>query len=113
MKILITGGAGFIGSHLAEAYLRKGDEVYVIDDLSTGSMDNIQALKEDKEYADRFFVTIDTILNHEAMIELTGTCDMVLHMAAAVGVRYILDNPLESIQTNIQGTEKVLELSKE
>jgi len=110
MKVLITGGAGFIGSHLAEAYLEKGDEVYVIDDLSTGSMDNLDPLKNDHSFNKRLFVTIDTILNHEAMIELTGTCDLVLHMAAAVGVRYILDNPLESIKTNIQGTEKVLEL---
>jgi UDP-glucose 4-epimerase len=112
MKILITGGAGFIGSHLAEAYLERGDDVYIIDDLSTGSMDNIQFLKEDKKFSDRIFVTIDTILNHESMLELIGTCDMVIHMAAAVGVQYILDNPLKSIKTNIQGTEKVLELCK-
>lgn len=110
MKILITGGAGFIGSHLAEEYLKRGDDVYIIDDLSTGSMDNIQFLKEDQRFKEKLFVTIDTILNHDAMLELIGTCDLVLHMAAAVGVRYILDNPLESIKTNIQGTEKVLEL---
>jgi UDP-glucose 4-epimerase len=110
MKILITGGAGFIGSHLAEAYLERGDDVYIIDDLSTGSMDNIEPLKADSRFKDRLFVTIDTILNHDAMMELVGTCDTVLHMAAAVGVRYILDNPLKSIKTNIQGTEKVLEL---
>lgn len=110
MKVLITGGAGFIGSHLAEAYLEKGDDVYIIDDLSTGSMDNIDSLKNDKRFSNRLFITIDTILNHEAMLELTGTCDIVLHMAAAVGVRYILENPLQSIKTNIQGTEKVLEL---
>lgn len=112
MNILITGGAGFIGSHLAEAYLERGDDVYIIDDLSTGSMDNIELLQENKLFKDRLFVTIDTILNHEPMLELIGTCDMVLHMAAAVGVQYILDKPLQSIQTNIHGTEKVLELCK-
>lgn len=110
MRVLITGGAGFIGSHLAEAYLEKGDEVYIIDDLSTGSMDNIKPFQEDEQLKDRLFVHIDNILNHDAMLELTGTCDVVFHMAAAVGVRYILNNPLKSIKTNIQGTEKVLEL---
>jgi UDP-glucose 4-epimerase len=106
---LITGGAGFIGSHLAESYLEKGDEVYVIDDLSTGSLDNIKPLQSVAEYKDRLFVTIDSILNREAMAELTGICDVVFHLAAAVGVRYIIDNPLKSIITNIQGTEVVLE----
>ena len=110
MRVLITGGAGFIGSHLAEAYLKRGDEVYIIDDLSTGSQDNIALLQENKDFRDRLFVTVNTILNHHAMIELTGICDAVFHMAAAVGVQYILENPLESIRTNIQGTEKVLEL---
>jgi len=110
MKVLITGGAGFIGSHLAEAYLENGDEVYVIDDLSTGSLDNIRHLQEEPRFNDRFYVEIDTILNDEAVLELTGICDVVLHLAAAVGVRYILDHPLEAIRTNIQGTEKVLEM---
>jgi len=110
MKVLITGGAGFIGSHLAEAFLEKGDDVYIIDDLSTGSMENIQPLQEDPRFAGRLFVTIDTIFNHDALLELIGTCDRVFHLAAAVGVRYILENPLESIRINIQGTEKVLEL---
>lgn len=110
MKVLITGGAGFIGSHLAEKYLELGNEVYIIDDLSTGTLDNIKHLQEIQRYKERLFVTVDTILNHETMIELIGTCDIVIHMAAAVGVQYILDNPLSSIITNIQGTEKVLEL---
>ena len=110
MKVLVTGGAGFIGSHLAEAFLEKGDEVYIIDDLSTGSMENIQPLQQDPRFAGRLFTTIDTIFNHNALLELIGTCDRVFHLAAAVGVRYILDNPLESIKINIQGTEKVLEL---
>ncbi len=110
MRILITGGAGFIGSHLAEAYLRQGDDVYIIDDLSTGSLDNLKEMQANPEYCERLFVTIDNILNHEAMLELVGTCDVVFHLAAAVGVKTILNYPLESIKTNIQGTEKVLEL---
>jgi len=110
MKVLITGGAGFIGSHLAEACLERGDEVYIIDDLSTGSLDNISAFRENEHFKDRFFVHIDTIFNHDMMLELTGISDVVFHLAAAVGVQYILDNPLESIRINIQGTERVLEL---
>jgi len=110
MKIMITGGAGFIGSHLAEAHLEQGDEVYIIDDLSTGSMDNIKHLQENPAYEKSIFVHINTILHQDLMLELTGICDRVYHMAAAVGVRTILDHPLQSIKTNIQGTEKVLEL---
>jgi len=110
VRVLITGGAGFIGSHLAEAHLNKGDEVYVIDDLSTGFLDNIAGLQKEKRFKDRFFVTVDSILNHEKMLELVGICDQVYHLAAAVGVLYVLAHPFESIRTNIQGTEKVLEL---
>jgi len=110
MKILVTGGAGFIGSHLVQAYLEQGDEVYVIDDLSTGSQENIQPFIEDDRLKGRFFFNNDTILNQDCLLELIGTCDVVFHLAAAVGVRYILENPLESIRINIQGTEKVLEL---
>ena len=110
MKVLITGGAGFIGSHLAEKYLEKGDDVYIIDDLSTGTLENIKHLQEDKSHKDKLFVTIDSILNHDVMLGLVGTCDVVLHMAAAVGVEYILENPLSSIVTNIKGAEEVLEL---
>jgi UDP-glucose 4-epimerase len=110
MRVLITGGAGFIGSHLAEAYLERGDEVYIIDDLSTGSQENIEFLQKGDRFNERVFFHNDTILNHDAMLELVGICDIVFHLAAAVGVKYILDHPLESIKTNIQGTEKVLEL---
>jgi UDP-glucose 4-epimerase len=110
MRILITGGAGFIGSHVAEACLKRGDEVYIIDDLSTGSLSNVQHLQQDEGASKRLFVTIDTVLNREKMIELVGICDVVYHLAAAVGVQYILDNPLSSIITNVQGTEVVLEL---
>lgn len=110
MRVLITGGAGFIGSHLAEACLARGDEVYIIDDLSTGAMENITPLQENPDYKDRLFVHIDSVLNEEPMLELTGICDVVYHLAAAVGVRTILDKPLLSMRTNIQGTEQVLEL---
>ena len=110
MRVLITGGAGFIGSHLAQAYLKNGDEVYLIDDLSTGSLDNINPLKQDPGFRKRLFVHIDTILNRELLMELVGTCDAVHHLAAAVGVQYILDHPMESISANIKGTEIVLEL---
>jgi UDP-glucose 4-epimerase len=110
MKVLITGGAGFIGSHLAEAYLQRGQEVYIVDDLSTGSLDNIKHLQDRPGLRERLHVTIDTVLNRDAMLELVGTCDVVFHLAAAVGVQYILDNPLTSIITNVRGTETVLEL---
>jgi UDP-glucose 4-epimerase len=110
MRVLITGGAGFIGSHLAESCLEIGHDVYIIDDLSTGSMDNIRFLQETPAYKNKLFVHINTILNHDMMLELTGICDVVYHLAAAVGVQTILDKPLESIVTNIQGTEKVLEM---
>jgi UDP-glucose 4-epimerase len=110
MRVLITGGAGFIGSHLAEAYLEQGDEVYIIDDLSTGFLENLEFLQKNEHFQGKLFVQTASILSHELMLELVGICDIVFHLAAAVGVRYILDNPLESIRTNIEGTEKVLGL---
>ena len=110
MRVLITGGAGFIGSHLAEAYLRRGDEVYIIDDLSTGTLENIRHLQEHETYKERFFVTVDTVLHYDKVVELVGTCDAVVHLAAAVGVQYILDNPLISIMTNVRGAETILEI---
>jgi len=110
MRILITGGAGFIGSHLAETLLEAGEEVYIIDDLSTGSIDNINILKQKFPDSSRLFFYESSILDHETMLDLVATCNMVYHLAAAVGVQYILDNPLKSIKINIQGTEKVLEL---
>jgi UDP-glucose 4-epimerase len=109
-KILITGGAGFIGSYLTEKYLAADCEVYIIDDLSTGDIKNIQPLQDKPEYAGRLHVIIDTIMNYDKMLELIGICDTVFHMAAAVGVKYIIENPLQSITTNLRGTEIVLEL---
>ncbi len=110
MRVLITGGAGFVGSHLAEAYLNRGDEVLIVDDLSTGSLQNLLHLQDDPDKTKRLFITIDTVLNTDTLSELISTSDIVVHLAAAVGVQYVLDNPLSSILTNVQGTEKVLEL---
>ena len=104
MKVLITGGAGFIGSHLSEFLLARGDEVYVLDDLSTGSVRNIEHLKEHK----KFHYTIDTIMNPSVTAEQVDRVDAVVHLAAAVGVRLIVDSPVHTIETNVQGTEAVL-----
>ena len=101
---MITGGAGFIGSHLADAYLQRGDEVYVIDDLSTGSIENIQHLKADA----RFHYTIDSVHNPPIVAELVDRCDVVYHLAAAVGVKLIVESPVRTIETNVHGTEVVL-----
>ncbi len=106
-KVLITGGAGFIGSHLAEALLARGDAVRVIDDLSTGSIENIEHLK----CHDRFSYVIDTVMNRPLMAELVDWADLVFHLAAAVGVRLIVERPVHTIETNIRATEIVLELA--
>jgi UDP-glucose 4-epimerase len=107
MKNLITGGAGFIGSHLAEALLERGEDVHVIDDLSTGSIDNIQHLKGKPG----FHYTIETIMNEPITAELIDGADVVYHLAAAVGVKLIVENPVHTIETNIHGTEIVLRLA--
>jgi UDP-glucose 4-epimerase len=107
MKVLITGGAGFIGSHLAERHLGHGDEVHIIDDLSTGSIANIQHLKNDP----RFHYHIDTVTNTLLMAELVDLCDLIYHLAAAVGVRLVVESPVRTIETNIRGTEIVLSLA--
>ena len=109
MKVLITGGAGFIGSHLAERHLDMGDEVSIIDNLSTGRITNVQHLENNPN----FECVIDDVLNVEIMRELVGKCDLIYHLAAAVGVDFIIDNPLQSLTTNIKGTEIVLELANE
>jgi UDP-glucose 4-epimerase len=105
MRILITGGAGFIGSHLAERYLERGDEVHVLDDLSTGSIENIRHLKGEKG----FQYTIDTVHNQSVVAELVDWCDCVVHLAAAVGVKLIVQSPVRTIETNVHGTEVVLQ----
>jgi len=107
LRVLITGGAGFIGSHLADAYLERGDEVYVIDDLSTGRIENIQHLKGQP----RFHYTIDTVHNHPLTAELVDQCDVVFHLAAAVGVKLIVESPVRTIETNVRGTEVVLSIA--
>jgi UDP-glucose 4-epimerase len=104
MRVLITGGAGFIGSHLSDAYLERGDEVFIIDDLSTGSIDNIQHLKKHP----KFHYTIDSVQNYAVLAELVDTCDVIFHLAAAVGVKLIVESPVRTIETNVRGTEVVL-----
>ncbi len=104
MRSLITGGAGFIGSHLAEKLLARGHRVHVLDDLSTGSMENIRALKDDP----RFGYTIDTCASTQLVAELVDEADVVFHLAAAVGVDLIVESPVRTIETNVHGTEVVL-----
>ena len=104
MKVLITGGAGFIGSHLAERLLKDSNKVIVIDNLSTGSLKNIESFKEHSNFE---FVAGD-ICNSELMESLVERCDVVFHLAAAVGVRLIAEDPVHTIETNIGGTEIVL-----
>jgi UDP-glucose 4-epimerase len=107
MRVLITGGAGFVGSHLAEALLGRGDEVYVLDDLSTGSIDNIGHLKSNP----KFHYTIDSVTNEPLLAELIDRCDTVVHLAAAVGVKLIVEHPVRTIETNVHGTEVVLKVA--
>ncbi len=107
MKALITGGAGFVGSHLAEALLARGDEVFVLDNLSTGSIENIEALKRET----RFHYTIDSVTNEPVCAELIDRVDVVFHLAAAVGVKLIVESPVNTIETNVHGTEMVLKLA--
>lgn len=104
---LITGGAGFIGSHLAEELLAAGHGVIVIDDLSTGSIENIRHLKD----VPGFEYVIDTVMNRSLMAELVDRSDVVYHLAAAVGVQLIVESPVRTIETNVRGTEIVLELA--
>jgi UDP-glucose 4-epimerase len=104
MRALITGGAGFIGSHLAEALLDRGHEVHVLDDLSTGRVENIAHLTARRG----FDYTIDSVSNEPVVAELMGRCDMTFHLAAAVGVRLVLSAPVHTIETNVHGTETVL-----
>lgn len=107
MRVLITGGAGFIGSHLADAYLQRGDEVLVIDDLSTGTIENIRHLKSNPSFS----YTIDSVHNLPVTAELVDQSDIVIHLAAAVGVKLIVESPVRTIETNVRGTEVILELA--
>ena len=104
MRALITGGAGFVGSHLSEALLADGQEVFALDNLSTGSIDNIEHLKTNP----RFHYTIDSVTNEPVLAELIDRCDVIFHLAAAVGVRKIVEEPVATIETNVHGTEVVL-----
>jgi UDP-glucose 4-epimerase len=104
-RALITGGAGFIGSHLAELLLSDGWEIWALDDLSTGSIQNVEHLREDP----RFHLVVDTVLSHTVVNELVNKVDVVYHLAAAVGPRLIVERPVHTIVTNLDGTENVLD----
>jgi UDP-glucose 4-epimerase len=105
LRFLITGGAGFIGSHLAERLLDRGDNVVLLDNLSTGSMDNIRHLKS----FDRMQYHLDNIENRQLVAELVDDADAVIHLAAAVGVKLIVESPVRTIETNVNGTQMILE----
>jgi UDP-glucose 4-epimerase len=104
---LITGGAGFIGSFLAEELLSKGQKVYAVDNLSTGRLDNVKHLKDNPD----FIFEVGTILDESLMEKLISVCDIVYHLAAAVGVRLIIEKPVDTIETNVLGTEIILKLA--
>jgi UDP-glucose 4-epimerase len=105
LRFLITGGAGFIGSHLAERLIDRGDHVVLLDNLSTGSMENIRHLKS----SDRMEYHLDSIENRRLVAELVDGADVVVHLAAAVGVRLIVESPVRTIETNVNGTQHILE----
>ena len=108
MRYLITGGAGFIGSHLAEKLLERGDSVVLLDNLSTGSMENIRHLKS----FERLQYHLDSIENKQVLAELVDEADVVVHLAAAVGVRLIVESPVRTIETNVNGTQLILEAAQ-
>ena len=105
MRYLITGGAGFIGSHLTERLLDRGDRVVLLDNLSTGSMENIRHLKS----SERLEYHLDGIENRQLLAELVDDADVVVHLAAAVGVKLIVESPVKTIETNVNGTQMILE----
>ena len=107
MHYLITGGAGFIGSHLAERLLSERHSITVIDDLCTGSIQNIEYLKSKRG----FHYIVDSIFNRPLLAELIDDCDAVFHLAASVGVRLIVESPVRTIENNVKGTEWVLEFA--
>jgi UDP-glucose 4-epimerase len=104
MRFLITGGAGFIGSHLSDLLIEHGHSVHVLDDLSTGAIENIRHLKHDR----RFGYTIGSAEDHAVVAELVDEADVVVHLAAAVGVTLVVESPVRAIETNVHGTEVVL-----
>jgi UDP-glucose 4-epimerase len=108
LRFLITGGAGFIGSHLAERLLERGDHVVLLDNLSTGSMENIRHLKS----KERMEYHLDSIENRHLIAELVDDADIVVHLAAAVGVRLIVESPVRTIETNVNGTQVILEAAE-
>ena len=108
MRYLITGGAGFIGSHLAERLLERGDHVVLLDNLSTGSMENIRHLKSNE----RMEYHLDAIENRHLVAELVDDADVIVHLAAAVGVRLIVESPVRTIETNVNGTQIILEAAE-
>src|SRR5215831_3250520 len=105
MRALVTGGAGFVGSHLAEKLIKRGYEVTILDDLSTGSIRNINHLKHEPS----FHYVIESVMEKAVLAELVDDCDVVFHLAAAVGVRLIVESPVRTLDTNVRGTELVLE----
>jgi len=105
LRFLITGGAGFIGSHLADRLLDRGDHVVLLDNLSTGSMENIRHLKT----SERMSYHLDNIENRQLLAELVDDADVIVHLAAAVGVKLIVESPVRTIQTNVNGTQLILE----
>jgi UDP-glucose 4-epimerase len=105
LRFLITGGAGFIGSHLSERLLNRGDQVVLLDNLSTGSMENIRHLKS----SERLAYHLDSIENRQLVAELVDDADVIVHLAAAVGVRLIVESPVRTIETNVNGTQLILE----
>ena len=104
MKVFITGGAGFVGGHLSKTFLEAGHDVEILDDLSTGSIENIEHLKGRKGFS----YTIDTVMNESLTAELIDRADVVVHLAAAVGVKLIVESPVRTIETNVHATEIVL-----